>query len=150
MSDAPHQSSPAHDSPVVEGGATRLRPTRQRAAVLRALAEGGDLRTVAEWHAAVSRPGEKVGLTTVYRTLAALAAAGEVDAIHGEDGEVRYRRCRSRTHHHHLVCRICGSTVEIDARDVETWAAAVAGDHGFVDVTHTVEVFGVCPDCSQG
>ena len=93
------------------------------------------------------RDGDTVGLSTVYRTLQALADSGEVDVLRGEDGETRYRRC-SGSHHHHLVCRACGRTVEVEGPTVERWASAVALEHGFTDVSHTLEIFGRCPTCA--
>jgi Fur family ferric uptake transcriptional regulator len=93
--------------------------------------------------------GEGIGLTTVYRTLQTLAEAGEVDVLHTHgDGEAVYRRCSSG-HHHHLVCRNCGRTVEIDGPAVERWATRVAADNGFVDISHTLEVFGTCSVCAK-
>ncbi|WP_454301654.1 Fur family transcriptional regulator [Salana multivorans] len=92
--------------------------------------------------------GQRIGLATVYRTLASMAELGEVDAIRAPDGETRYRRCELRVHHHHLVCRSCGAAVELDARAVEKWATALAAQHAYTDVEHTVELFGLCPACS--
>lgn len=89
-----------------------------------------------------------IGLATVYRTLQALAEIGEVDALRGPDGEVRYRRCDQRSHHHHLVCRSCGTTVELDAEAVEAWSQRIAAAHGFTQVEHTVELFGLCAACT--
>ena len=60
-----------------------------------------------------------------------------------EDGEAIYRRC-SATHHHHLVCRACGATVEVEGPAVERWTRAVAAEHGYADVSHTLEIFGTC------
>jgi len=57
-----------------------------------------------------------------------------------------YRRC-SPVHHHHLVCRRCRRTVEVQDRPVARWADKVAADHGFVEVEHQVEVYGTCADC---
>jgi Fur family ferric uptake transcriptional regulator len=91
--------------------------------------------------------GDSVGLTTVYRTLQALADAGKVDVLRTGDGESVYRRC-STSHHHHLVCRNCGRTVEVEGPAVERWAEKIGAQHGFVRVTHNVEVFGTCPDCA--
>ena len=91
--------------------------------------------------------GERVGLTTVYRTLQGMTDAGELDVMQPPGGEQLYRRC-SRGHHHHLVCRGCGLTVEVEGMAVETWASRVADAHGFVEVDHTVEIFGRCPDCA--
>ena len=74
-------------------------------------------------------------------------ADGEIDVLRTDDGECVYRACSSG-HHHHLVCRDCGRTVEVDGPAVERWAAAMSSEHGFTDVTHTVEIFGRCSDCS--
>lgn len=127
-----------------DGGA--LRPTRQRTAVVEALDEAGDFRSAQEIHALLADRGEPVGLATVYRTLQRLADAGEVDQLRTDAGELAYRRC-SGTHHHHLVCRSCGATLEVAGPAVERWADAVAVEHGFIDVSHTLEVFGTCRAC---
>ena len=123
-----------------------LRPTRQRIAVTEALASFDDFRSAQEIHELLDRRGAKVGLATVYRTLQRLSESHEVDMLRTEDGEAVYRRCSS-THHHHLVCRTCGRTVEVEGPTVERWADGVAGEHGFTDVSHTLEIFGTCPAC---
>lgn len=125
-----------------------LRATRQRTAVARLLDETEDFRSAQDIHDHLRRRGEGVGLTTVYRTLASLADAGEVDVLQTGSGEAAYRRC-SAHHHHHLVCRGCGYTIEVEGPDVERWADRIAGEHGFSDVEHTVEVFGRCADCAS-
>ena len=123
------------------------RPTRQRRAVVTCLQGFDDFRSAQEVHELLRGKGENVGLSTVYRTLQALADAGEVVVLRAEDGEPRYRRC-SASHHHHLVCRSCGRTVEVEGPTVERWATAVAAEHGFRDVSHTLEIFGLCRTCS--
>lgn len=125
------------------------RQTRQRAAVAAALESLDDFRSAQEIHDDLRRSGEGVGLTTVYRALQALAADGLVDVIVRSDGEAVYRRCSSRGHHHHLVCRSCRAAIEVEAPSVEEWASRVAHQHGFTEVSHTVEVFGICPDCTR-
>ena len=122
------------------------RRTRQRTAVDSILAGRSDFRTAQEIHDDLRQAGERVGLTTVYRTLQAMAEAGELDALRNADGETAYRRCSSG-HHHHLVCRNCGRTVEVSGRAVEKWANAVAAEHGFRDVSHDLEIFGTCDNC---
>ena len=124
-----------------------MRTTRQRTAVADALGSGTGFRSAQDLHEQLRARGERVGLTTVYRTLQAMAAAGEVDVLRTDDGESVYRRCRSGGHHHHLVCRSCGTTVELAGDEVESWTAKVARRHGFSDVSHTVEVFGTCAAC---
>ncbi len=122
------------------------RATRQRTAVLTALEGATDFLSAQELHARLRSEGHSVGLSTVYRTLQTLAGAAEVDVVVAADGEARYRSC-SAEHHHHLICRRCGRTEEVRDSTVESWAARVGAEHGFSGVTHTLEVFGLCPGC---
>lgn len=122
------------------------RPTRQRRAVSAALDAVDDFRSAQDIHDLLKQRGENVGLTTVYRTLQALTDSGEVDVLRNDDGEALYRRC-SDGHHHHLVCRSCGRTVEVAGPTVERWADKVAAEHGYRDVSHTLEIFGTCGSC---
>ncbi|GAB2687829.1 Fur family transcriptional regulator [Saccharopolyspora gloriosae] len=128
-------------------GVPGLRATKQRAAVSRLLSEVDDFRSAQDLHEQLRRRGEGIGLTTVYRTLQTLADAGEIDVLRTESGEAIYRRC-STEHHHHLVCRHCGRTVEVADPPVEQWAERIASEHGFSNVGHTVEIIGVCPECA--
>ena len=128
--------------------ATGGRATRQRAAVSALLDRTVDFRSAQEIHEQLRRAGEGIGLTTVYRTLQGLAEAGQVDVLRTDSGESVYRRCTTVEHHHHLVCRRCGTAVEIEGPDVESWAQRVAEAHGFSEPSHTVEIFGLCRECS--
>jgi Fur family ferric uptake transcriptional regulator len=123
-----------------------LRPTKQRTAVAEALETFDDFRSAQEIHELIGRRGGTVGLATVYRTLQKLSEGGEVDMLRTEEGEAIWRRC-SATHHHHLVCRSCGRTVEVEGPAVERWTRAIAGEHGYADISHTLEIFGTCPGC---
>jgi Fur family ferric uptake transcriptional regulator len=124
------------------------RMTRQRSAVADVLADVEDFRSAQQLHELLRDRGEGIGLATVYRTLQSLADGGEVDVLRTADGEAIYRRCARREHHHHLICRSCGATVEIDGPTVEAWAAQVGTSHGFADIEHTMELFGTCAECS--
>lgn len=123
------------------------RSTRQAAAVKAALARRAGFTSAQDLHAELRGSGDAVGLTTVYRHLQALAEAGAVDVLRSPDGESVYRICGTG-HHHHLVCRVCGRTVEIEGREVERWTSRVAAAEGFVDVDHTVEIIGTCAGCA--
>ena len=127
-----------------------MRTTKQRSAIVEALDSASGFRSAQELHDEMKRSGASVGLTTVYRTLQALAHSGDVDALLRDDGETIYRRCGSHEHHHHLVCRDCGTTVELANDEVEAWAAGAARRHGFTQVTHTAELYGLCGGCSSG
>jgi len=124
-----------------------VRSTKQRSAISSLLDHTDEFRSAQELHEELRRRGEGIGLTTVYRTLQALAYAGSVDVLRTDSGESVYRRCSSG-HHHHLVCRHCGATVEVEGPAVERWAHTVAAAHGFTDISHTVEVFGTCRACA--
>jgi len=104
-----------------------VRATRQRAAIAGLLDTLDEFRSAQELHDELRQRGENIGLTTVYRTLQSMASAGLLDTLRNDTGESVYRRC-SDHHHHHLVCRSCGSTVEVGDREVEEWAAEVAAN----------------------
>ena len=125
-----------------------VRSTRQAAAVRDALADRAGFASAQDLHADLRRRGERVGLTTVYRRLQALADAGAVDTLRTAAGESVYRLCRTGRHHHHLVCRVCRRAVEVEATEVERWTSTVARAEGFTDVEHTIEVMGTCAACA--
>ncbi len=123
-----------------------LRSTRQRVAVLEALAAEPNDATAQEIHARLRERGKRVGLATVYRTLARLADSGVVDALSHHPGEACYRLC-GEGHHHHLVCDACHRVVELGDCDLDAWLAKLGAEHGFAVSGHTVEVTGTCSQC---
>jgi Fur family ferric uptake transcriptional regulator len=126
-----------------------VRTTRQRTAVADVLARVDGFRSAQDLHDLLRQEGASIGLTTVYRHLQALSDAGQVDVLRTDEGEAVYRRCPTESHHHHLVCRDCGRSVEVEGPEVEAWATSISAEHGFTDVSHTVEVFGTCGDCAK-
>ena len=123
------------------------RNTWQKDAVRHALNDAAGFLSAQQLHLILKQHGSTIGLATVYRALAELAGAGEADAIQSTAGETLFRACGT-SHHHHLICKRCGKTVEVDSSAVEDWAAKVAASHGFTQPSHTIEVFGLCGDCS--
>lgn len=124
------------------------RNTWQREAVKEALGVSEGFVSAQSLHSNLHVAGSTIGLATVYRALADLATEGEADSLQ-QDGENLYRACTPGSHHHHLICRNCGLTVEIEADAVETWAQSVAAQHGFTQANHVVDVFGLCEACSR-
>lgn len=122
------------------------RNTWQRAAVRESLEAAPSFVSAQQLHTTLRASGSRIGLATVYRALADLDAAGEADSLQ-QEGETLYRACTSG-HHHHLICRNCGTAVEIKADAVEQWARTVAAEHGFTQPEHVVDVFGLCASCS--
>ncbi|MCL2464238.1 MAG: transcriptional repressor [Micrococcales bacterium] len=126
------------------------RVTRQRTAIGTLLDGLDDFRSAQQIHALLAEAGQDIGLATVYRTLGAMVAAGEVDTLRTGGGESLFRRCaRPTSHHHHLVCRSCGRTVEVQGPNLESLVRAIAAEHGFTDVEHTLEFFGTCQHCAE-
>lgn len=123
------------------------RNTWQREAVREALGSSDNFVSAQNLHAGLREAGSPIGLATVYRALADLANEGEADSLQ-QEGESLYRACTPGQHHHHLICRNCGLTVEIEADEVERWAQSLAAQHGFTQANHVVDVFGLCADCS--
>lgn len=124
------------------------RNTWQREAVREALGESEGFVSAQALHSLLRDRGSSIGLATVYRALSDLATEGEADSLQ-QEGESLYRACTPGSHHHHLICRNCGLTVEIEADAVEQWARDVAAQHGFTQPNHIVDVFGLCADCSR-
>ena len=124
------------------------RTTRQRSAIRGVLQEPSPFRTAQDVHALLAERGIRVGLTTVYRTLQTFEADGLLDVVANDQGEAMYRWCDVSDHHHHIVCRSCGSAAEIRSDAIERWVRESARRHGFSSVTHTAEMFGLCRDCS--
>jgi Fur family transcriptional regulator, ferric uptake regulator len=128
-----------------------LRPTRQRLELLGELAsEPNDVTAQELWSRLRedSASGSRIGLATVYRTLALLRERDVVDALAHHGTELCYRFC-SDTHHHHLVCRNCHRVVELDGCELDGWVDRIAAQHGFEALDHSLEVEGVCTHCRR-
>ncbi len=124
------------------------RDTPQRRAVVRALSRLQGFVSAQELHALIADDGGRIALATVYSQLKSLVGSGEVDVVMTDRGESLYRRCVVDAHHHHLACRRCGRTIEVDAPDLEAWASEVGRRHGFHDLRHVLELSGVCDACA--
>lgn len=125
---------------------TRRRNTAQRALIESALTDARDFVSAQELHARLRADGHTVGLATVYRNLNDLVSSGIADTIQMNGSEQRFRHC-GQEHHHHLVCVDCGRTIEIAEHD--DWVESVARRKRFTLISHTIEIFGRCPDCRR-
>lgn len=124
------------------------RNTWQREAVRAALSSTEGFVSAQGLHSSLHATGSPIGLATVYRALTDLAGEGVADSLQSPEGESLYRACSTNDHHHHLICRNCGLTVEIEADAVENWAKAIAAKNGFTQAAHVVDVFGLCAECT--
>ena len=126
---------------------TTKRNTWQKDAVRHTLGEAIGFVSAQQLHQILKDHGSTISRATVYRALTDLAAADEADCLTSDAGELLYRAC-APTHHHHLMCRNCGLTVEIEAKQLESWAESVAKEHNFSQTAHTIEISGLCAKCA--
>ena len=125
------------------------RHTQQRTVVVEALIRADGFVGAQALHNRLAAVGSPVGLSTVYRTLTALADAGRADMVRDTSGERLFRYRPGPEHRHYLICTECGLSRPVDSGPVEDWADTIARTSGFANVRHTVELSGVCPDCGQ-
>lgn len=124
------------------------RSTRQQSAILETLASLDEFRSAQEIYLSLTKKKFKVGLATVYRTLQKMAEKEQIDAIRNTEGETLYRHCgQGEGHHHHLICQECGLTITVEGPAIENWTAEVAKENGFREVSHQVDIFGLCKSC---
>ena len=126
------------------------RSTRQQSAILGVLYGIDEFKSAQEIHALLTKKKLKVGLATVYRTLQKMAEKEDIDAIKSVDGETLYRHCgQNDGHHHHLICSKCGLTITVEGPAIENWTKKVATENGFSEVSHKVDIFGLCKSCKK-
>ena len=103
--------------------------------------------SAAEIHALLRQANSRVALSTVYRTLDLLEERGEASARLDAHGEATYVACDPK-HHHHAICRRCGTVQEVDCDAIEQIAGALRAFNGFRMEDHAMEFFGVCAACA--
>ncbi len=121
-----------------------FRSTAPRRAVLQAIESASGPFTVEDLLAEV--PG--VGRATVFRTIKLLQELDMMCRVPLEDGTARYQVSESE-HHHHLVCRNCGSLTEFSDPELDARIAEQARAHGFALQGHSLELYGLCGACRR-
>jgi Fe2+ or Zn2+ uptake regulation protein len=127
--------------------AAGMRQTPQREGILQVLKDSDRPLTVEEiWE---RMPERRSGLPTVYRNLERFVQEGWAEGILGADQVMRFVRCDSRHHHHHLQCRRCGRTAEVDACGLEESLRTMEALSGFEITHHQLLLFGLCAGCKN-
>jgi Fur family transcriptional regulator, ferric uptake regulator len=139
-------SSP-RSSPAPSLRAAGLRQTSQREALLRVLAQADRPLSAEEIRSRML--GKRSGLPTIYRNLGRFVAEGWAETLLAPDQTMRFVRCHSRRHHHHLQCEACGRTVEVDGCGMEGMLEGIESSTGFRVTRHQLQIFGRCPDCRR-
>ena len=126
-----------------------FKSTRQRAIIAEEFLKSGGHITAEELYRKISKKHKDIGFTTVYRTLKLLSTSGLAAERVFADQLTRYEPFSAEAHHDHLICIRCGSITEFENPKMERLQEKIAGDFGFLIVTHKMEFYGYCRDCSR-
>jgi Fur family ferric uptake transcriptional regulator len=126
--------------------------TPQRRAIVDTIIDSeGKHLTAEEIYDEVKKNCPEIGLATVYRTILLLEEIGIVSRLHLNDGCSRYELVHSdETHrHHHLVCNVCNSVIEVEDDLLEKLEAKIESSYDFKIVNHSVKFYGICSKCKK-
>lgn len=123
-----------------------LRLTAPRLAVLEAVEHEGKHQDAEFIVAAARRRQTSLSRQAVYDNLNALVAAGILRRIEPAGRPALYET-RVGDNHHHLICRRCHATVDIDCAVGSAPCLQPLHDHGFVIDEAEVVYWGICPAC---
>jgi Fur family transcriptional regulator, ferric uptake regulator len=124
-----------------------LRLTRQRRAVLDAVADASSSISPLQVFDAARARCPELGLTTVYRTLELLSEVGALRRVHGPDHCEAFVPAAS-AHGHAVVCARCGGVREFTDCHMQSVVDAAAEQTGYRITEHFLQLSGVCPACA--
>jgi Fe2+ or Zn2+ uptake regulation protein len=104
--------------------------------------------TIQELHDRVREHLPATAYSTVYRIVGRLEAAGRIRRVDWRERGSRYEWAEL-PHHHHIVCSLCGRSVDVDDRDLGFDEEKVRRATGFLIDHHSIELEGICPDCQR-
>jgi Fur family ferric uptake transcriptional regulator len=126
-----------------------LRRTDQRDLILKTFLDAGDHITSEDLYRLVNDIDPTVGLTTVYRTMKLLTAAGLAQEVRFGDKKTYYERLHSDEHHDHMICTSCGLVIEFYSPDIEALQDEMAASFGFEATHHSLRLWGFCAKCQK-
>ncbi len=127
-----------------------LKLTGQRQIILNLLAENSDKHLSADdVHKLLMQEDSRIGIATVYRTLALLEKLKFISKIFLEDGCTRYQilNPKEKHEHHHMVCEQCGKVTDMQDDLLESLEKQLISQYGFRVTNHKVKIIGICKDC---
>jgi Fur family transcriptional regulator, ferric uptake regulator len=99
-----------------------------------------------ELHLLVLEPFPRTAFSTIYRVISRLEAEGKVERVDWRERGSRYEWAEL-PHHHHIVCGVCGRSVDVDDADLGFSEQRIRDATGFLVNHHSIELEGICPDC---
>lgn len=126
-----------------------LKHSAQRDTILRVFLGTSDHLSTEELHRLVRKHDPAIGYTTVYRTLKLFTQCGLAVAVEFHDGVARYEHGLNRRTHHHMICTVCGDSVEFFAPEVEQVERRIAEEFGYTATRHSFQIYGTCAKCQK-
>lgn len=138
-------------APLLDIIVTRLktsggRMTKKRALVLETLFKMDRLGSAEEIRERAKLPASD--LVTVYRNLETFEQLGVLQRVPLENGKQLFELTAPDEHYHHLICRECHSTERLDLC-VSKEVVNKAKSHGYSQISHIMEVYGICRECAK-
>lgn len=127
-----------------------LRRTGQRDDVVDVFLATEKHVTVQELYDLVRKKHRGIGYATVARTMKLLHESGLCRQVDFGEGVLRYEHLYKHEHHDHLICSKCGRFEEIYSPKLEEIQGELVKEHGYIQQSHKLDVFGLCPECAHG
>ena len=131
-----------------------LRMTGNRRAILQVLLAAREplsLEQLQEGAGRYVQGGDAPDFATVFRMMALMEELKLARKVHLGRTSSHFELTDSRHHRDHLVCTDCGTVTPLEGLcPVEKMERQIARKHGFTELTHSLEFFGRCGDCSAG
>ena len=124
------------------------RITPQREMIVEAIVHSDRHLTADEIFAQVRQRTQVINIATVYRTLEVLVQRGLVSRVDLQDGQWVYTP-NSHGPHIHLVCRLCGGTLDAEYRLIAPLIADLQAQYGFAADAQHLSIPGLCQACQK-
>ncbi len=126
-----------------------LKQSSQRDAILRIFLATREHLSTEELHGLVKKKQPTIGYTTVYRALRLFTQCGLAAEVEFHDGVARYEGCLNRRNHHHMVCTVCGDSVEFFSPEVEQLERSIGTKFRYATTRHSFQIYGTCETCQK-
>lgn len=120
--------------------------TEQRRLIIEVFSENPGHHTAQEIFDLAKRKLRSINFSTIYRNLELLSALDIINKLYIESGTSHYELCGG-THHHHIICKGCGETREMNICPYESLEEEKLNELGFKVTDHKFEIYGYCSKC---
>jgi len=127
-----------------------LRHTEQRDTVVDVFLATEKHLTVQDLYDLVKKKHRRIGYATVARTVKLMYESGLCRQVNFGEGVFRYEHHYKHEHHDHLICTQCGRFEEIYSPKLEKIQHELVTQHGYIQQSHKLDIFGLCPECANG